>query len=62
LIQILTEYAGEKFEMTWEDDEMLYFVYPQKDMKDGTRIRKKCQEFPGIRLDAAIHAKNLIGI
>ncbi|MGN6633820.1 MAG: hypothetical protein ACTHKP_16530 [Nitrososphaeraceae archaeon] len=30
-----------------------------KDMKDGTgiRIRKERQEYPGVRLDAAVHEK-----
>jgi hypothetical protein len=26
-------------------------------MKDGIRIRKERQEYPGVRLDAAIHGK-----
>ena len=26
-------------------------------MKDGIRIRKECQDYPGIRLDAVIHEK-----
>jgi len=55
----LSEYAGEKFEMTWEDGEHALLRIYSKDMKDGNgiRIRKERQEYPGIRLDAAIHEK-----
>ncbi len=53
----LSEYTGEKFEMTWEDGEHALLRIYSKDMKDGIRIRKERQEYPGIRLDAAIHEK-----
>ena len=53
----LSEYAGEKFEMTWEDGEHALLRIYTKDMKDGIRIRKERQEYPGVRLDAAIHEK-----
>jgi hypothetical protein len=52
-----SEYAGEKFEMTWEDGEHALLRIYSKDMKDGIRIRKERQEYPGVRLDAAIHEK-----
>jgi hypothetical protein len=48
----LSEYAGERFEMTWEDGEHALFRTYSKDM-DGIRIRRE-QEYPGIRLDVAI--------
>jgi len=54
----LSEYAGEKFEMTWEDGEHALLRIYSKDIKDGIRIRKERQEYPGIRLDAAIHEKS----
>jgi hypothetical protein len=57
----LSEYAGEKFEMTWEDGEHALLRIYSKDMKEGNgiriRIRKERQEYPGVRLDAAIHEK-----
>ena len=53
----LSEYAGEKFEMTWEDGEHALLRIYSKDMKDGIRIRKERQEYPGVRLDVAIHEK-----
>ena len=55
----LSEYAGEKFEMTWEDGEHALLRIYTKDMKEGNgiRIRKERQEYPGVRLNAAIHEK-----
>jgi hypothetical protein len=55
----LSEYTGEKFERTWDDGEHALLRIYSKDMKDGNgiRIRKERQEYPGIRLDAAIHEK-----
>ena len=55
----LSEYAGEKFEMTWEDGEHALLRIYTKDMKEGNgiRIRKERQEYPGVNLDAAIHEK-----
>ena len=53
----LRKYAGERFEMTWEDGEHSLLRIYSKDMKDGIRIRKERQEYPGVRLDAAIHEK-----
>ncbi len=54
-----SEYAGEKFEMTWEDGEHALLRIYSKDMKQGNgiRIRKERQEYPGVRLDAAIQEK-----
>ena len=55
----LSEYAGEKFEMTWEDGEHSLLRIYTKDMKDGNgiRIRKERQEYPGIRLDPSYTGK-----
>jgi hypothetical protein len=55
----LSEYAGEKFETTWEDGEHALLRIYSKDMKEGNgiRIRKERQEYPDIRLDAAICEK-----
>ena len=54
-----SEYTGEKFETTWEDGEHALLRIYSKDMKDGNgmKIRKERQEYPGIRLDAAIQEK-----
>ena len=45
--------------MTWENGEHALLRIYSKDMKDsnGIKIRKERQEYPGIRLDAAIHEK-----
>ena len=53
----LSEYAGEKFEMTWEDGEHALLRNYSKYMNDGIKIRKECQEYPGVRLDVAIQEK-----
>ena len=55
----LSEYTGEKFERTWEDGEHALLRIYSKDMKDGNgmKIRKECQEYPGIRLDAGYTGK-----
>ena len=55
----LSEYAGERFEMTWEDGEHALLRIYSKDMKDGNgiKIRKERQEYPGVRLDAAVYEK-----
>jgi hypothetical protein len=55
----LSEYAGEKFEMTWEDGEHALLRIYSKDMKEGNgiKIRKERQEYPGVRLDVAIQEK-----
>jgi len=61
----LSEYAGDKFEMTWEDGEHALLRIYSKDMKDGNgiRIRKERQEYPNKRLDAAIEEKlNALGL
>ena len=34
----LSEYAGEKFEMTWEDGEHALLRIYSKDMKDGMEL------------------------
>ena len=45
--------------MTWEDGEHALLRIYSKDMKagNGIRIRKERQEYPGVRLDVAIHEK-----
>jgi hypothetical protein len=45
--------------MTWENGEHALLRIYSKDMKDsnGIKIRKERQEYPGIRLDAAIQEK-----
>ena len=55
-IDSLSEYAGEKFEMTWEDGEHALLRIYSKDMKEGNgiRIRRERQEYPGVRLDVAM--------
>ena len=53
----LSEYAGEKFEMTWEDGEHALLRIYSKDMKDGIRIRRERQEYPNKRFDDAISEK-----
>ena len=53
----LSEYAGEKFEMAWEDGEHALLRIYTKDMKDGIKIRKERQEYPAMRLDVAIQEK-----
>ena len=57
----LSEYAGERFEMTWENGENALLRIYTKDMNRGNenkiRIRKEHQEYPRIRLDAAINEK-----
>ncbi len=55
----LSECAGEKFEMTWEDGEHALLRIYTKDMKEsnGIRIRRERQEYPGVRLDIAIQEK-----
>jgi DNA-binding transcriptional ArsR family regulator len=53
----LNEYAGEKFEMTWENGEHALLRIYSKDMRDGVRIRKERQEYPDVRLDAAVYEK-----
>jgi hypothetical protein len=55
----LSEYTGDKFERTWEDGEHALLRIYSKDMKDGNglRIRRERQEYPGIRLDEALHEK-----
>ena len=55
----LSEYAGEKFEMTWEDVEHALLRIYSKDMKEGNgiKIRKERPEYPGVRLDVAIQEK-----
>jgi hypothetical protein len=56
-IDSLSEYAGEKFEMTWEDGEHALLRIYSKDMKDGIRIRKELQEYPNKRFDEAMGDK-----
>jgi hypothetical protein len=55
----LSECAGEKFEMTWEDGEHALLRIYSKDMKEGNgiRIRRERQEYPNKRFDEAIDEK-----
>jgi len=55
----LSEYAGQKFEMTSEDGEHALLRTYSKELKrdNGVRIRREHQEYPSIRLDATIHEK-----
>jgi hypothetical protein len=45
--------------MTWEDGEHALLRIYSKGMKagNGIRIPRECQEYPGVRLDAAIYEK-----
>ena len=52
----LSEYTGEKFQMTWEDGEHALLRIYSKDM-NGIRIGKERQEYPVVTLDVAIHEK-----
>jgi hypothetical protein len=53
-IDSISRYVGEPFEMTWEDGECaLLRIYT----KVGKGVRKERQEYPGVRLDAAIQEK-----
>src|SRR4051812_44917337 len=49
--------VGEPFEMTWEDGERALLSIYTKDMKLGKGVRTERQEYPGVRLDAAIKEK-----
>ena len=54
----LSEYAGEKFEMTWEDGEHALLRIYSKDMKEVMELElEEHQEYPGVRLDVAIQEK-----
>jgi hypothetical protein len=53
----LSEYAGEKFEMTWEDGQNALFRIYTKDLNGVTKIRKERQEYPNKRFDEAIDEK-----
>jgi hypothetical protein len=53
------EYAGERFECTWQDGENALVRNYTKDLKDGkgTRIRRERQEYPDKRFEEAIQEK-----
>jgi hypothetical protein len=55
----LIEYAGERFECTWEQGKNALIRRYTKDLIDGKgiRIRTKCQEYPNKRFDEAIEEK-----
>jgi hypothetical protein len=53
------EYAGDKFEITWEDGSTALARIYTKNFKDGNgiRIRRERQEYPNKRFDVAIDEK-----
>ena len=51
------EYAGEEFEVAWEDGQNALFRIYTKDLNGGIRIRRECQEYPNKRLDRTIGEK-----
>ena len=52
------EFAGEKFEVAWEDGENALMRIYTKDLKtQGTRIRRERQEYPNKRFDEALNEK-----
>jgi hypothetical protein len=54
----LVEYAGERFELTWEDSEHVLIRAYTKTMRDGkTRIRLERQEYPNKTLPKIIEEK-----
>ena len=55
----LNEYAGERFESTWEDGENALLRIYTKDLKNhkGIRIRRERQEYPNKRFDEAMGEK-----
>jgi hypothetical protein len=58
------EYAGEKFECTWEQGKNALIRIYAKDLKDGKgiRIKRERQEYPNKRFDVAIEEKlNALG-
>jgi hypothetical protein len=60
----LIEYAGERFECTWEQGKNALIRIYTKDMKGdkGIRIRTERQEYPNKRFDEAIEEKmNALG-
>jgi hypothetical protein len=60
----LIEYAGERFECTWEQGKNALIRIYTKDMKGdkGIRIRTERQEYPNKRFDVAIEEKlNALG-
>jgi hypothetical protein len=60
----LIEYAGERFECTWEQGKNALICIYTKDLKDGKgiRIRTERQEYPYKRFDIAIEEKlNALG-
>ena len=52
------EFAGEKFEVAWEEGQNALMRVYTKDLKtQGTRIRRECQEYPNKRFDEAVDEK-----
>jgi hypothetical protein len=57
-IDALTEYTGEKFEVTWENGQNALFRVYSKRMKDKrTRIRTEQQEYPNKSLQQIVEEK-----
>jgi hypothetical protein len=52
-----SEYAGKKFEMTWEDGENAMIRIYTKPMNGKTIIRKERQEYPNITFEQAMEEK-----
>jgi hypothetical protein len=52
-----SEYAGKKFEMTWEDGENAMIRLYSKSMNSKTIIRKERQEYPNVTFEQAMEEK-----
>jgi hypothetical protein len=52
-----SEFAGDKFEVTWYDGQNALFRIYTKDLNGVTKIRKEHQEYPNKRFDEAIDEK-----
>ncbi|MGA7900242.1 MAG: hypothetical protein WCA39_15415, partial [Nitrososphaeraceae archaeon] len=52
-----SEFAGDKFEVAWEDGQNALFRIYTKDLNGVTKIRKERQECPNKRFDEAIDEK-----
>jgi hypothetical protein len=52
-----SEFAGDKFEVTWDDGQNALFRIYTKDLNGVTKIRKEHQEYPNKRFDEAIEEK-----
>ncbi len=60
----LTEYTGERFEMTWEDGLKLFRIYSKEyhQNKKKIRIRKETKECPNKSLEEAFMEKISSGL